>query len=615
MYTLETEEYSFSLLRKSEENICGTTFVRLEHPRLLIVENAHKNTLLRKSDIAAANIDIFAYINSKFVYVEKHLKGQIKQMYQNIMKSKCDLERRVIENALSIAAMAPAEAGHKIMKEEGYLAISAGESLHLLRCRKVDLTLRKVNGCYDQLPVKMGNESLFLAPRSRILTTTGKEVICEGRLPVMYKLGQQWFRAMPDLIEGPAPQILKPHTALTWQYVSPESLAVAGIYSERDTKKLRDMIVFPIERPSILNKIAMGFAGRQIDGNDINIGPFLNEEMLNKIASSTWSRLLSGFMSFGTISAGFIGFLMLCRLIKLVVDTAIHGYAIYSIYGFSIRLLGSIWNSVTQLLLHLGHQQQQRQNQHQSQDQGQNQAAIEDAQEPLVASAPPISDSVRDTNPIGMSKLFLRCARKPPIAKADASHVTVFIIYIHCKYNVFIIYIHCKYKFRKRCGNLSLTSSKSTTLERVGHDALGHTSHYRRRQDRSSGRELSHQPPRSWPARDEPLIHSPLCQSLASLDWKRRSLRRWSATQSLVPLTVSRTTLWSVLALAHFPGQPSHAARPIESASQGQRGDHRGNLRLTNLREVSAERSRVATATKKKALSARQTNRPFSGPR
>ncbi|KAL7289959.1 hypothetical protein TKK_0015692 [Trichogramma kaykai] len=283
MYMLETEEYSFSLLRKSEENICGTTFVRLEHPRLQIVENAHKNTLLRKSDIAAANIDIFAYINLKFVYVEKHLKGQIKRMYQN-MKSKCDLERRVIENALSIAAMSPAEAGHKLMKEEGYLAISAGESLHLLRCRKVDLTLRKVNSCYDQLPVKMGNESLFLAPRSRILTTTGKEVICEGRLPVMYKLGQQWFRAMPDLIEGPAPQILKPHTTLTWQYVSPESLAVAGIYSERDTKKLRDMIIFPIERPSILNKIAMGFAGRQIDGNDINIGSFLNEETLNKIA-------------------------------------------------------------------------------------------------------------------------------------------------------------------------------------------------------------------------------------------------------------------------------------------------------------------------------------------
>ncbi|CAB0043227.1 unnamed protein product [Trichogramma brassicae] len=131
----------------------------------------------------------------------------------------------------------------------------------------------------------------------------------------------------------------------------------------------------------------MGFAGRQIDGNDINIGPFLNEEMLNRIASSTWSRLLSGFMSFGTTSAGFNGFLMLCILIKLVVDTAIHGYAIYSIYGFSIRLLGSIWNSVNQLLLHLGHQQQQRQNQYQNQDQGQTQAAIEDAQEPLGTRA------------------------------------------------------------------------------------------------------------------------------------------------------------------------------------------------------------------------------------
>ncbi|CAB0039224.1 unnamed protein product [Trichogramma brassicae] len=171
------------------------------------------------------------------------------------------------------------------------------------------------------------------------------------------------------------------------------------------------MIVFPIERPSILNKIAMGFAGRQIDGSDINIGPFLNEEMLNKIASSTWSRLLSGFMSFGTISAGFIGFLMLCRLIKLVVDTAIHGYAIYSIYGFNIRLLGSIWNSVTQLLLHLGHQQQQRQNQYQNQDQGQTQAAIEDAQEPLVASAPPRNETEKPNPDNEIPRVYPRLHR------------------------------------------------------------------------------------------------------------------------------------------------------------------------------------------------------------
>lgn len=42
------------------------------------------------------------------------------------------------------------------------------------------------------------------------------------------------------------------------------------------------------------------------------------------------------------------------RLAKLIVDTIIHGYALHSIYDWSIHLFGSIWSSVTHLLLHLG---------------------------------------------------------------------------------------------------------------------------------------------------------------------------------------------------------------------------------------------------------------------
>lgn len=32
----------------------------------------------------------------------------------------------------------------------------------------------------------------------------------------------------------------------------------------------------------------------------------------------------------------------------------VHGYALNTVYGWSIYLLGAIWDSLTQLLLHLG---------------------------------------------------------------------------------------------------------------------------------------------------------------------------------------------------------------------------------------------------------------------
>ena len=42
---------------------------------------------------------------------------------------------------------------------------------------------------------------------------------------------------------------------------------------------------------------------------------------------------------------------MIFRGIKLIVDTVIHGYALHSMYGWS--LLAAVWNSVTNLLLYM----------------------------------------------------------------------------------------------------------------------------------------------------------------------------------------------------------------------------------------------------------------------
>ncbi|CAB0040880.1 unnamed protein product [Trichogramma brassicae] len=148
-----------------------------------------------------------------------------------------------------------------------------------------------------------------------------------------------------------------------WKYISPESLAIGGIYSEKGTKKLRDLIVFPLERGAIMNTILRGAVGQQVNTEGISISPFITEKILNTIATNTWNRVYAGFVSFGTLSAGILGIFMLFRAIKLVVDTTIHSYALYTLYGWSIHLLGALWDSVTYLLLHIGQRRQHEEHQ------------------------------------------------------------------------------------------------------------------------------------------------------------------------------------------------------------------------------------------------------------
>ncbi|KYN01403.1 hypothetical protein ALC62_07796 [Cyphomyrmex costatus] len=45
---------------------------------------------------------------------------------------------------------------------------------------------------------------------------------------------------------------------------------------------------------------------------------------------------------------------MSVRTVKLILDTIVHGYALHTVYGWSVYLIGAIWDSLTQLLLHLG---------------------------------------------------------------------------------------------------------------------------------------------------------------------------------------------------------------------------------------------------------------------
>jgi len=72
--------------------------------------------------VSVENMNIFAYVNSKFVYVEKYIRTQINYLYRYVLKQRCNLERQVMKNALSLAIHSPDEFAYQIMKGSGYMA-------------------------------------------------------------------------------------------------------------------------------------------------------------------------------------------------------------------------------------------------------------------------------------------------------------------------------------------------------------------------------------------------------------------------------------------------------------------------------------------------------------
>ncbi|KYQ58524.1 hypothetical protein ALC60_02477, partial [Trachymyrmex zeteki] len=294
IYTVTTQDTTFALTKTGDVDIYK--LAQTEHPKLFILETQKGRTFNTKTKVAIENLDIFLYVNSKFIYVEKHIKTQLTQLYRDIMEQKCALERQVLQNALTLASIAPDEMAYRITREPGYTAIATGEVIHLVKCIPVEVKLRHVEQCYQELPIVHGNTSLFLTPRSRIITRTGTQRDCSDLLPTMYKIHGAWFRITPKPIEVLAPPIIQPLTKPKWHYVSPTSLATSGIYNPNDIDRLRSHIMFPVEKPSMLNTLARGALGGAIQPGTVSLSTPLDEDSINRIAESAGAKLWAGFI-------------------------------------------------------------------------------------------------------------------------------------------------------------------------------------------------------------------------------------------------------------------------------------------------------------------------------
>lgn len=352
-YSLTSQGTVFALTSVGQYTTCGYTLIRTEHPKLVILETDPAFKALTNPG-RTTSFDLFTYVNSKFVYVEKHVRSQLNQLYRNILLQQCNLELRLMQNALAIATRSPDIFAYHFMKGPGYMALLAGEVIHIVKCVPVEVKLAQTQECYEQLPVIRDNRTYFLTPQTHILLRQGTQITCNVLAPSMFRLENAWYKFMPRPVEALTPTIMKPLTKPTWKYISPGALATSGIYTQAELDQLRDHIMFPAERPAVLNTVARGVMGQSTSMNGGSISNLIDEASIEKIVTSTWQKIWGKFLIFGNISAGLLGIYLTVRIIKLILDTVVHGYALHTVYGWSMYLIGAVWDSLTQLLLHLG---------------------------------------------------------------------------------------------------------------------------------------------------------------------------------------------------------------------------------------------------------------------
>jgi len=181
VYSLTAQNTVFALTSVNKFTRCGYILTRTEHPKLMIFETTPGDAIFQRTG-QINNLDIFTYMNSKFVYVEKHIRTQINQLYRNILLQQCNLELRMMQNAIAALAIAARSSHFRLpLHERARIHGSPGggsNSHNKVRTRRSkDPTNPRTQECYEQLPV-WSNQTYFLTPQTHILMRQGTQITC-----------------------------------------------------------------------------------------------------------------------------------------------------------------------------------------------------------------------------------------------------------------------------------------------------------------------------------------------------------------------------------------------------------------------------------------------------
>lgn len=199
IYSVSANQITFALSVKDFIPVCGYKVIRTEHPKLFVVDKSDNDFFLKNNNLALENIDIFAYVNTKIVYLEQHLKKEIIDLYNNVIQQQCELEKLILHNTLTMAPVSPAEFAFYFIQEPGYIAHLAGEVIRLATCVPVDVRIRKTTECFQEQPITKDNKNYFMLPRTRVIVRTGNQIECSSFLPPMYYINSAWYQILPQV--------------------------------------------------------------------------------------------------------------------------------------------------------------------------------------------------------------------------------------------------------------------------------------------------------------------------------------------------------------------------------------------------------------------------------
>nr|WET19894.1 MAG: glycoprotein [Sea turtle neural virus 1] len=252
---VEKQAKTFAFTLGTSDYLCGREVISTEHGRIFVAFiTDRQNPWSNLQSVSTRNIDLSAYIGSKFLYVTQNIEKNVEALAEEMFYRDCLTRRITLENRLVLSRLAPDHVG-QLVNGKGHFGRILGEVLHIIQCVPVPVALRYTEKCYQEIPVLHNNKSSFLTPVTHLLTKIGTVTPCKTLLSPQFKINGQWYSRTPELVRIAAPQKLTPNSDTEWTYVPLVHAGAGGLYSLEQIQNLQAEMLLPIVRDAVSSNL------------------------------------------------------------------------------------------------------------------------------------------------------------------------------------------------------------------------------------------------------------------------------------------------------------------------------------------------------------------------
>jgi hypothetical protein len=339
----DTHQFA-GLALKNRLNICGTRCYATQLKGILVCIIPHDNEPIPRREFRPEFDQEAITQGARLGHLVFETNLRVSKRFVDVQGDICQVERKTAYNKLQALAGGDNEYALLNTYGRGHRLFKAGNVAYVAQCIEKEATVASFSNCTEEVPVRVigTNRTVFADPYTWVLQDLATVIPCSSLTPVMWLVGETWWKSTPDRTKEFAPRKLNMSSS---SYTSLGDFTVGAgesMYSHEQMTAHRRFQQSQISRKAVAQHVTNTAMANAVDGVP---GSPLNGLEVDQLRDIVAGFLFPLFPLVGQAWYTLMTVLLIANIIRIGVGWMIRTYIMYQERGCGLWFCAACSNT------------------------------------------------------------------------------------------------------------------------------------------------------------------------------------------------------------------------------------------------------------------------------